>query len=118
MKEEIVGGLKNALAHGSSLEEAMQTFANAGYNPSEIKEAARGLSEGATTLLHPATVVQNSGLQKPANQAPSPRVSTAPAKKKNKALLITILIIVLLLLVGAIISVIFFSDKITEFLSF
>ena len=39
----IVGGLKNAMERGSSLEKAKMTFINAGYNPEDIDEAARTL---------------------------------------------------------------------------
>src|SRR3989344_1349632 len=53
MKEEIVGGLKNALERGSYLEQAVQSFINAGYNAAEIRDAAALISQGATPLLHP-----------------------------------------------------------------
>jgi hypothetical protein len=41
--EEILGGLKSAIARGESLEKAMMTFYNAGYPKVKIEEAARTL---------------------------------------------------------------------------
>lgn len=40
VNEELVGGLKNALERGASLKRAMMTFFNAGYDKTEIEEAA------------------------------------------------------------------------------
>jgi len=43
INEEILGGLKAALARGESLEKAMMTFYNAGYDKTQIEESARSL---------------------------------------------------------------------------
>jgi len=43
MNQDVLSGLKSALARGSSLKDAMQTFYNAGYKKEEIEEAARAL---------------------------------------------------------------------------
>ena len=43
MKEDILNGLKNALSRGESLQQAMQSFYNAGYELKDIEEAAREL---------------------------------------------------------------------------
>lgn len=43
--EEIVAGLKNALERGQSLKSAMMSFYQAGYDKTEIEEAARALAE-------------------------------------------------------------------------
>lgn len=50
--EEIIGGLRNAIERGASLEQAVQSFINAGYNPIEVKQAAQSLSQIST--LRPA----------------------------------------------------------------
>ena len=42
-KEEIKAGLRNALERGENLAQAMQSFANAGYNVPEIQQAAQEL---------------------------------------------------------------------------
>jgi hypothetical protein len=46
MKGELLYGLKNALERGSTLEQAVNSFISAGYNPFEVKAAARELTEG------------------------------------------------------------------------
>ena len=43
MKDEILGGLKSAMSRGDSLQQAMQSFYNAGYDKKDIEEAARAL---------------------------------------------------------------------------
>lgn len=61
MRDEITAGLKNALERGYSLEEGIQTFINAGYNPVEVKEAANMLTGGATSIIKaPITPMANS----------------------------------------------------------
>lgn len=41
INEEIIGGLVSALSRGQSLESAMMTFYNAGYNKEEIEDSAK-----------------------------------------------------------------------------
>ncbi len=41
VKEDILGGIRNAVARGGSLKDAMQSFYNAGYPKEEIEAAAR-----------------------------------------------------------------------------
>ncbi|MDO8509286.1 MAG: hypothetical protein Q7S27_06425 [Nanoarchaeota archaeon] len=50
MIEEIAGGLKNAIERGSTLEQAVQSFITAGYNPVEVRQAAQSLSYMPSTL--------------------------------------------------------------------
>ena len=53
MIDEIAAGIKNAVERGSSVEEAAQSFINAGYNPQEVREAANILTQGVTSILNP-----------------------------------------------------------------
>lgn len=41
--KELIEGLRTALSRGESLEQAMYTFSNAGYEKAKIEEAARAL---------------------------------------------------------------------------
>ncbi len=50
MNEEILAGLKGAIDRGFKLEESIQSFINAGYNPSEVREAASVISKGFSPL--------------------------------------------------------------------
>jgi len=40
VRPDILGGLKNALERGESLDRAVNSFVDAGYDPKEVKEAA------------------------------------------------------------------------------
>lgn len=51
MREEIEAGLKNAVERGDSLDDAINSFINAGYNPVEVKEAAKNISASATDMV-------------------------------------------------------------------
>lgn len=50
MVNEIIAGLKNAIERGSSLEDAVDSFVNAGYNPEEVRNAAKMIKTGATSI--------------------------------------------------------------------
>ena len=51
MKDEIQSGIRNAIERGSTLEEAIQSFISAGYNPVEVKEAASSISPGINPII-------------------------------------------------------------------
>ena len=68
MKEEIVGGIRNGLARGESLEKTMQTLVNAGYSTHEVREAASIVSPSASGLMQvsgsaaePSSIVPTTG---------------------------------------------------------
>ncbi len=44
VREDILGGLRNALERGETLEQARQSFINSGYPEKEVNEAASNLS--------------------------------------------------------------------------
>ena len=136
MRDEISAGLKIAIERGASLEEAAQTFINAGYNPVEVREAANTLGPGITSQVtqqnfQVQTPVQ---AQPPISQAqaqqtfmpPSSPSTTQTYKKsfssqgqqdigsKSKRMQIIILCITLLLLVGALIFVLIFYEQLIE----
>jgi len=50
MNEEILAGIKNAIVHGFSMEEAANSFINAGNNPSEVKEVVSYITKGISPL--------------------------------------------------------------------
>lgn len=53
MNEEILGGLRNAVGRGESLNKAMMTFFNAGYKKEEIEEAARFMNQNPIKVSQP-----------------------------------------------------------------
>jgi hypothetical protein len=46
MRDDLVGMLKSAIEHGESIEDAIQSLINAGYNDEEIKEAVNFVNSG------------------------------------------------------------------------
>lgn len=65
MIDELVGAIRNALERGFSLDQAMQSLVNAGYNPIEVREAAKYFSQSflassssSFSVLQPKSVPQ------------------------------------------------------------
>lgn len=51
VREDILGGLRSALARGQSIKQAMMSFYNSGYKKEEIEEAARVLYVEQTKMV-------------------------------------------------------------------
>ena len=56
MRDEIWAGLKNAIERGASLDQAVESFISAGYNPAEVKEAANSIGQGAANIVNDISV--------------------------------------------------------------
>ena len=115
MKEEILSGLKIALERGSSLEKAVQSFINAGYNPSDVREAGEYLGSGSI-LTSSQSNQQNpsqTNTQIPKNYPnPFPTPSTLPPiEKKDSRKLLIAFAIILFIIALILISLIIFKDK-------
>lgn len=140
MREDIVAGLRNALEHGASLEQAVQSFINAGYNAIEVRQAAQTLSAGVTSIINPESrqispqitpslVTYSQQIQQPTSQFQQqiPRTSVQqnpyanvrrlneirqiPRRKNRHGVLIAILIVILLLLLGGLVFMIFYGQE-------
>lgn len=139
-RPEIVSGLKNAVERGYSIELAVQSFVNAGYNRQDVADSARIISGGTLSSLEPVIQQPDSAkIQIPQNQQPvkqdlqsqPPAIQPAPqiqqikrqelpklpqvqkSKKKMIILLVTILVVLLVLLGGVIV----FKDSIIKLFS-
>lgn len=73
--QEILGGIKAAIARGEELKDAMMTFYQAGYDKTEIEEAAKSYIE----MLNPATAQSQMPLSKKERRA-----KEKERKKKEK----------------------------------
>ncbi len=128
MNNDLVEGLRVALAKGHTLEQAMMSFYNAGYIKEEIEEAARVLVyHPSQTLAHPekptpehltkpakALPIQKQAKplkEKPATKSVSVYDETKNPRSKTIILLISVLFILLVLL-G---SLILFKDSLINF---
>ncbi len=113
MKEEIAAGIRNALERGSSVEEAIQSFINAGYNSDEVRQAADLVMHGATSIISPT---ENSAGNPPVN-AESNQTVIIPEPKKSGKLKAILLITTLVILLGALGVSLFYKDAILELIN-
>ena len=110
MKEDIIGGLKNAMDRGYTLDAAIQSFINAGYSVNEVKEAASNLSTGALSILQPSD-------SQGAVQEINPEYHANPLESKKMNWKIFILIIILIIVLGLGTTLLIFKERAIEFLS-
>jgi hypothetical protein len=109
MNEEILSGLKNAVARGFSLEDSIQSFINAGYNPAEVKEAAYLISKGFSPLPTSSKEFTVAKVQEGAPFAPKQDI---PEKKTDKSNIKWIIIILIaLVILGISIPLLFFRTQ-------
>jgi len=93
-KEEIISGFKNAIERGESVEQAKQSFLNAGYPQQEVEQAAKAASQGASQFLQPSSSTNSQSFVQPL--------------KKSKKKWIIILAIVFVLIIIATVGIIMF----------
>ena len=106
MNEEILAGLKIALAKGESIDDAMQSFINAGYNPSEVHEAGGFAEKGFSPL---PTVAKENNISKESLQQP-------PKKDVSSRTKWIIIILTALVLILIAFSIIFLWPQILNFI--
>jgi len=109
VNEDILAGLKSAISHGYSMEEAMLSLVNSGYNAQEVREAASYISQPP---INPSL--------KPAQPASLQPLSQMPEKtqKNSQTSFVTILLIIgISILTIAIVGIILFWKEISSFLS-
>ncbi|OGM02134.1 hypothetical protein A2115_02085 [Candidatus Woesebacteria bacterium GWA1_41_8] len=110
MRDEILAGIKNAMDRGSSLDDAVRSFINAGYNPVEVKDAASQIQDGATTILNPQTpkkLPSSNNLIPPKSQDFEAPLQSSYAPKKSRKWIIVLILILLLLAIGIVLITIF-----------
>ena len=112
VKEEIIEGLKYAVAKGETLPKAMMSFYNAGYSKQDVEDAARALQAPQLQQTQP--------LQQPSQKGKVPtaqRVSAYGKKPKGMGkAMIMILIFCLILLLGILVAVFLFRDELADLL--
>ncbi len=124
VKEEILSGLKYAIARGDSLAKAMTSFYNAGYLKKDVDEAARVLQAPqlpqTQPITQPSTQPQQAPqtTQQPIQQPLAPvvqRVSAYEQKPKRKGLMF-VLVFFLILLLGILVVIFLFKDELAGLL--
>lgn len=90
MREDILGGLKNAMDRGVSLEQAIKSYLNAGYNEAEVREAAQALNLGTLPAITASKQPQQPQA-KPSTQPPvTPAAPAQPAAQARPAQVIEV----------------------------
>ncbi|MBU3923300.1 MAG: hypothetical protein KJ592_00110 [Nanoarchaeota archaeon] len=104
---ELMGGLRNALERGETLEKAKKSFISAGYTEAEVDDATRKLKNTEPEVESKPKTVTNPNPTNPNPTNPNPTkslpASQNPKLKKHlsKFFIITASIIVVIILVGA-----------------
>ncbi len=91
INEEIIGGLVSALSRGQSLESAMMTFYNAGYDKQEIEDSAKevynqvgpqkmGVEGSLQETLNQIAIKAGVPVDKPTDKPAEPPKETPPEK--------------------------------------
>ncbi|MCW8966135.1 MAG: hypothetical protein OQK82_05565 [Candidatus Pacearchaeota archaeon] len=113
VNEEILGGLRIAITHNSSLKDAMQSFYNAGYNKAEVEEAGKMiLYEQKNNLIDKTQGTKPIGQNK-TQIKPLPTQTKITEKESSKKLgLIILLSGILLILLGIMVLLFLYKDKI------
>ena len=103
MREEILAGIKNAMDRGSTLEQAMQSFINAGYNPAEVHAVGKEFSTGASGIIYqkPEPAEEDKKETKPLPKIDN-RGQTETKKKGGKKLVVISIVLALLIFLSAI----------------
>ncbi|OIO81724.1 hypothetical protein AUJ84_00355 [Candidatus Pacearchaeota archaeon CG1_02_32_132] len=130
MRQDIYGGLKNAVEKGDDLESAVRSFINAGYPEAEVRDAAQALSGSTaghsivsqTTVSStvPQTISHSTGTKSPENrqQVQSNLVrSIETDRRKGTDWGLIVLGSVLFILIIVLITSIFFKTQIIDFFS-
>ena len=110
-EQELIGGLKNALARGETLVKAKQSFINAGYKQAEVEAASRKVPTSTSQISKPMST-QSTPTQ-PTSQQPTPQLTTTtPTQSKNisKKLIIILIVSSALILIGAAILGLFWDS--------
>lgn len=134
MRDDLIGGLRNALERGFTIDQAIKSFTNAGYQESDVKEAAQHLDTGVTTMMQSSEMqiskpqpvkiaIQPLQQSRPKpiqvnmqRQQPSSEVEFR-VPRQRPSIIIILLVTVLLLSVAGFIASLLFKQQIASFLS-
>lgn len=130
VNETILGGLRIAISHNSTLKDAMQSFYNSGYKKEEVEEAAKIIHLEQINQTKPVSnATQTKEIKQPlqklnqSQKTPQPKdtktkpltipIKTQKQKKPSKKKLRTILLltIALIILLGTLVGLFIFKDR-------
>ena len=109
-KEILIGGIKNALERGETMEKAKRSFINAGYKPEEVEMAAKQVPS-TTSKISQSTTPQTKTATSVKSKSPSKTAAPKQQKQVSKKFTIILIFLASLVVIGAILLGIFW-DKI------
>ncbi len=117
MREDIAGGLKNALDKGENLENAIKSFINAGYLEKEVRDASRYVSQGTLESLQKIKSLKIKPEKPLIKKLEKPRTSKRGKSRKKTKISGKIIFLSgsLLILIGILTISIIFRAKLLEF---
>jgi hypothetical protein len=104
-REEIIAGLRNAVERGQSIQQAMQSMINAGYQVNEVQEASRFIDLGATGTMQqtPSAYVSQEQYSTGQEQATALPIEAKKSSPNTKIIILTLVLVLLLAGLGAMI---------------
>lgn len=118
INQDILEGIKYAVARGESLESAKITFKNSGYSEQEITEAVNSFQGQPEEQEESNSFVNTTEVSKP---RPVQKISNYESEKSEsifqKKWFVVSLAILLVILLGALISLFLFRDEILSFIN-
>lgn len=109
-KQELIGGLKNAVERGEPIVKAKQSFINAGYKQQEVEMAAQKISTTITPTQPVTTVQPKITSAQPAPLQSSTTTIPRQSKKLSKKLLIILITSGALILIATALLGIFWEN--------
>jgi len=122
VNEEILGGLKNSIARGETIQQAVLTFVNAGYLKKDVDEAVEMLNANEITQpkVSDEIVKEKPSIKsEPKSIQTEQKVSNYGEEKKTigKSYKIILLVCLLILVLGILASIFIFKDQVMSVLS-
>jgi len=108
VRNDILSGIKSSVLKGETLQQAMMSFYNAGYQKQDIEDAARALQQENQKILEPPAEKKQI-IQKVSDYAGN--------TKKKDGKIITFLLILLVFILITLLLAFLFREKVIEFLN-
>lgn len=108
VRNDILSGIKASVLKGETLQQAMMSFYNAGYQKQDIEDAARALQQENQKILEPPAEKKQI-MQKVSDYAGN--------TKKKDGKIITFLLILLVFILITLLLAFLFREKVIEFLN-
>lgn len=122
---DLLEGLKVAISKGDTLQQAMQSFYNAGYDKKDIEESAKALQYQISQeqIQKPKLMKSENNVKKPTKlfssqpQKTTQKISSYEQEKNPRKKMIIIVISLLIILTITLAGIFFFRQNLLDFFS-